>query len=148
MKKYTMKTKVAGLAGSLMLSAALLSGFGAAAEDRPPEPPVTQSEASASEAEPGARRAKMQEFRETVKEKWNGLTDEQKQEIYALAEARMNADIQLLQKFADNGVLDADKVSARIERMRERMQQLREADLCPLPIGRPGHMHENPDSHS
>ena len=67
MKKYTMKTKMAGLAGSLMLSVALLSGFGAAAEDRPPEPPVTQSEASASEAEPGARRAKMQEFRETVK---------------------------------------------------------------------------------
>lgn len=148
MGKNSLKIKMAGLAGSLMLTAVLFSGFGVAAEKNIPEPPVSQGAPASSEEEPGARLARMREFREAIQEKWNALSDEQKQELYKLAEARMNADIQLLQGLADDGILEADKVAERTGQMREHMQQLRDSGLCPFPMGRPRHIHENPDSHS
>ena len=49
---------------------------------------------------------------------------------------------------ADDGILEADKVAERTGQMREHMQQLRDSGLCPFPMGRPRHIHENPDSHS
>ncbi len=124
---------MAGLAGSLMLTAVLFSGFGVAAEKNIPEPPVSQGlpPLRKKNQEPGWPGCG--EFREAIQEKWNALSDEQKQELYKLAEARMNADIQLLQGLADDGILEADKVAERTGQMREHMQQLRDSGLCPFP---------------
>ena len=148
MKKSNLKTKLAGLIGSLMLGALLFTGFGTAAAEPPPEPAASQSEPAPPDLNRDEKRAKMREFREQVREKWNALSDEQKQEIYELAETRMNADIGLMQKLAEAGILDGDHVGERIGRMQERMKQIREAGECPLPMGHSRHAHENPDSHS
>ena len=83
MGKNSLKIKMAGLAGSLMLTAVLFSGFGVAAEKNIPEPPVSQGAPASSEEEPGARLARMREFREAIQEKWNALSDEQKQPYIA-----------------------------------------------------------------
>ena len=148
MKNWNLKTKLAGLIGSLMLGTLLFTGFGAAAAEPPPEPAASQSEPAAPDQSLEDKRAKMREFREQVREKWNALSDAQKQEIYDLAETRMNADIGWLQKLADTGILDSGMVSERIGRMQERMKQLRDSGECPLSMGHPRHAHENPDSHS
>ena len=147
MKKFHLKSKLAGLAGTLILSALLFTGIGAAAAEPAAEPPVSQSEPAAPDPNRDEKRAKIREFREQVQEKWDTLSEAQKQEIYDLAEARMNADIGLMQKLAEAGFLDGDHVSERIDRMQERMKQLREAGECPLSMGH-RHACENPDSHS
>ena len=142
------KTKIAAMIGSLMMSAMLFTGFGATAEDVSTEPPASQSETSVPEQGWNERQIKLRELREKAIEKWNSLDEEQKQKLYDLAEARMNAEIQWLRELANTGIFHADQVDIRIERMQEQMKQMRETGVCPFLMGRPGHAHENPDSHS
>lgn len=148
MKTNHAKTKIAAVAGSMMMTAMLFTGFGTAAEQVAPEPQASQSGSSVPEQGPNERQMKMQEFQEKAMEKWNSLNEEQKLKLYDLAESRMNADIQWLRELANTGMLDAERVEARIERMQEHMKQMRESGICPFFMGRPGHAHENPDSHS
>ena len=67
MKKSNLKTKLAGLIGSLMLGTLLFTGFGAAAAEPPPEPAASQSEPAAPDQSLEDKRAKMREFREQVR---------------------------------------------------------------------------------
>lgn len=59
---------------------------------------------------PNCDREKNPEYYKAIMDKWNKLTDAQKQEIYKIMESRNQADAQLLDKMAELGVMDADAV--------------------------------------
>lgn len=65
-------------------------------------------------------------------EKWKTLTDKQKAEVYALVEDEMKAEMKLMDKLVELGVMEKNDVAALKNRMQERLNQLKESGEFPF----------------
>lgn len=74
-------------------------------------------------------------FDETMKkanEKWNALSSSQKEQVYALVENEMNAEMQLFDKMAELGVMEQNDVAMIKNRMQDRLNQLKASGEFPF----------------
>lgn len=88
---------------------------------------VTPSEKNQKE-----KKAAFEEAMKNANEKWDALTDKQKSEIYILLENDMNAEIELMDKLVEFGIIkkeDADKFKIH---MMQRMKKIKESGEFPL----------------
>lgn len=63
---------------------------------------------------------------------WTDLTDEQKAEIYALVEDQGDIQSQIIDKYLEWGLVDADTATTMKEQMADRNTQLREDGTMPM----------------
>lgn len=65
-------------------------------------------------------------------EKWNALSDSQKEQVYSLVENEMKAEMQLFDKMAELGVMEKNDVAAIKNHMQDRLNQLRASGEFPF----------------
>jgi hypothetical protein len=65
-------------------------------------------------------------------EKWKTLTDKQKAEVYSLVEDEMKAEMKLLDKLVEHGVMQQKDVTALKNRMQDRFNQLKTSGDFPF----------------
>lgn len=85
-----------------------------------------KAEMEARMAEMETRMAEMEAARAARDETWNALTDEQKEELYALYDAKIDAEIAIVQKQLSLGLLSEDEAAAQIARLEENKAAFRE----------------------
>ncbi len=74
-------------------------------------------------------------FDETMKdasEKWNSLNDRQKAEVYSLLEKEIKAEVKLMDKLVDLGIMNKEDASMLKARMQERFNELKKNGEFPL----------------
>lgn len=65
-------------------------------------------------------------------EQWNTLTNEQKQEVYALLDSEMEIEIQLMDKLVELGVLEKEDVDMLKSHMINKLKRIKESGEFPL----------------
>lgn len=65
-------------------------------------------------------------------EKWSALTQEQKEEIYALMDSRAAADAALIDKLAELGVIDQADADRIKQHMQEGLAEIKESGDFPM----------------
>jgi hypothetical protein len=69
---------------------------------------------------------------EAAKEKWKSLTDSQKAEVYALMDDKADADIKIMEKYHELGIID-DGVLARFkDKMKDKIATIKDSGEFPL----------------
>lgn len=71
-------------------------------------------------------------------EKWEGLTDAQKEEIYALKDQAADFNGKIIDKYLEWGVIDEEAAVQMKERLSERKLQMRESGKMPMLHGKGG----------
>lgn len=78
------------------------------------------------------RKAEFEEKMKTAKEKWNQLTQKQKDEIYTLVEDKMKVESNLMDKLVEFGVIEKTD-AANIQKYKEKkFNQLKESGEFPI----------------
>lgn len=77
-------------------------------------------------------RSAFDEAMKKANEKWNALSSSQKDDVYALVENEMNAEIQLFDKLAELGVMEKNDVAVIKNHMQERLNQLKASGDFPF----------------
>jgi hypothetical protein len=90
-------------------------------------------------AEMETRRAAMEAQRAAREEAWNNLTDAQKEELYVLQDAAIDAEIAVIDKQAALGLLTAEDATAMKESLEAKKAAIRESDSMPFMGGGRGH---------
>lgn len=78
------------------------------------------------------KKAAFEEAMKKATEKWNTLTASQKADVYALIENEMKAEIKLMDKFVELGIISKEDATALKARMMERFSKLKESGEFPL----------------
>ena len=78
------------------------------------------------------QRAEFETRRKAWDDKWATLTNEQKNEIYALKDQIMDLQGKVADKYAEFGVISAEELAAQKERMTTRKSQMREKGEMPM----------------
>lgn len=78
------------------------------------------------------KRAAFEEAIKKANEKWNTLTKEQKSEIYGLIENEMKAEMKLIDKFVEFGVMQKTDADSFKIHMMEKLNRLKESGEFPL----------------
>lgn len=86
-------------------------------------------------AEFEAKRAEMEAKMTAQKEKWEGLTDEQKSEIYSLKDQIADLEGKVVDKYAEFGIYNAEDVTAQKESISENKAKMRESGEMPMMRG-------------
>lgn len=122
------KTKLCSFAIACMLGCASLSPIYAyAAETNTGS--VTLSENNQGQQD---KRAAFDEAMKKATETWNALSEKQKAEVYALIENEMKAEIKLMDKFVELGLINKEDSLAYKARMMERFKKLKDSGEFPL----------------
>ncbi len=98
--------------------------------DRPERGNLTDEQ----KAEMDARREQMI----AMNEKWNNLSESQKNEIYNLKDAQSKIDEQILDKYVSWGLMDKDTAADIRTQITERNTQMRENGMMPMAGGKGG----------
>ena len=132
-----LKSKLFGLAIASMVGWLYMSPIDAQASETNSES-VTLSESSKDQ-----RDTKPPQYEDSLQkaiDKWSTLTNRQKAEVYALLEKEMKAEIKLVNKLVDLGVLDESDANAITTRMQDKLAELKKSGEFPL--SRPRHNHD------
>ena len=73
-----------------------------------------------------AKRGEMKERMQFQKDKWKGLTDEQKEELYSLQDKSADAQIAIIDKYLELGVIDEETAQSMKDRLTEGKTFMRE----------------------
>jgi Zn-dependent M16 (insulinase) family peptidase len=68
-----------------------------------------------------------------LQKKWSALTDEQKEEIYALKEKAADIQAQIIDKYQKWGIIDKSTADDMKEKITERKNKMRKSDKIPMP---------------
>ena len=121
-----MKKWIAGLTGAVLIS---LCGTGLLL-------PAAAAPEAAESGEIGVnremRRQDWMEKQKAAGEKWSALTQEQKEEIYALMDSRAAADAALIDKLAELGVIDQADADRIKQHMQEGLAEIKESGDFPM----------------
>lgn len=128
MKISLMKKTVLALAGVMVIGSA---GLAASAQESTPEKDISIQSEEREQVHEKARRSM---------EKWNALTDEQKAEFYSLAEQRIQADRDWLNKLVELGLMDQD-MADNMQQHRQELFEKQKADGAFPFMGSP-HRHQ------
>lgn len=139
-----MKKALCGTCAAALIAAAGLGGAAVSAEEAEAGEQVQTiaesqdvSQKQLSEEEKAKREA-MKEALKTAKEKWAALTDEQKQQIYALWDQSAALNSQMIDKYVELGVLDEKTAAALKEQLTEIQNKVKEKGKMPM-LGKGGH---------
>lgn len=77
-------------------------------------------------------RASFDEIMKNANDKWNRLSNEQKEEIYALVEKELRVEMELLDKMVDLGVMENNDVALIKNNMQMRLDNLRTSGQFPF----------------
>lgn len=122
------KTKLFGLSIALMIGCLGISPVNVLAAETNSES-VTLSE---KEKEPKDKKAAFDDSMKKASEKWNSLTDQQKNEVYTLIEDEMKAEIKLMDKLVELGLLKKEDATLLKSRMQERFTELKKNGEFPF----------------
>jgi len=78
------------------------------------------------------KRAAFEEAIKKANEKWNTLSVKQKGEVYALLEDEMKAEMKLMNKLVELGVIEKDDASFIKARMQEKLDEIKKNGEFPL----------------
>ena len=78
-----------------------------------------------------SKRAEMESRMKLQLDKWGDLTDEQKAELYSLQDKSVDAQIAIIDKYLELGVIDEEKAQAMKDRLLEGNDFMRENDFMP-----------------
>jgi hypothetical protein len=123
-----LKAKLGSMAIACMLGCVSLSPVYAFAAETNTES-ITLSENNQSQQE---KRAAFDDAMKKATEKWNSLSESQKAEVYSLIENEMKAEIKLMDKFAELGMIGKDDATALKARMMDRFSKMKSSGDFPL----------------
>ncbi len=123
-----LKTKLGSFALACMLGCASISPVYAFAAETKTES-VTLSENDQNQKD---RRAAFEEAMKKATVQWNSLSEKQKGEVYALIENEMKAEIQLIDKLAELGIVSKDDATAYKARLMDRFSRMKKSGEFPL----------------
>jgi hypothetical protein len=81
-------------------------------------------------AEMETKKAEMDAKRKAVREKWDSLSEEQKNELYALQDKIGGAQIEIIDKQLELGLIDEETAKIQKEQIAERQTKIRENGGC------------------
>lgn len=84
----------------------------------------------------GNRGAKDNAATDTMKAKWDALTDAQKAEIYSLYDEKTAIDSKIIDKYLEFGVIDADTATTMKQNFETKKSEMRTNGRMPMPGGR------------
>lgn len=122
------KAKLFSFAIASMLGIASMSPISTFAAETNMES-VTLSDTSNNHKE---LKAAFEKKMQKANEKWNSLTDKQKNEIYALLESEMQVEINLLDKLVEFGVMEEADATMLKTYMMDKYTKLKESGEFPL----------------
>ncbi|MBH1940270.1 30S ribosomal protein S20 [Mobilitalea sibirica] len=123
------KTKLCGFALTGLIGFIGLSPITAYAGDMSTKS-ITLSEKDQNNQD---KKTAMKEKVQKAREKWNTLTDKQKDEVYLLMEKEMQSKLNLMDKLVKLGVMDKDEVDRLKVRMTEKFNHMKESGEFPFP---------------
>lgn len=123
-----LRAKLGCLAITCMLGCVSLSPVYAFAAETNAES-ITLSENKQTQKD---KKAAFEEAMKKATEKWNALTAEQKAEVYSLIENEMKAEIKLMDKFVELGIISKEDGTAFKAHMMERFSKMKESGNFPL----------------
>lgn len=129
-----LKAKIGSLAIACMLLCQSIGPVSALAAETNTES-ITLSENTQNQQD---KKAAFDDAMKKATEKWNSLSASQKAEVYSLIENEMKAEIKLMDKFAELGIISKDDVNALKARMMDRFSKMKSGGEFPLskPKGR------------
>lgn len=92
----------------------------------------TESETQSETGKDTKQKAAFDEKMNTAVEKWNTLSEAQKDEIYNLLGNKTEAEIQAMQKLAEYGVLTKSDVEIFSSRMNNQLEKIKDSGDFPL----------------
>jgi hypothetical protein len=90
-------------------------------------------------AEMETQRAEIEAERAAQQETWAALTDAQKEELYALHDATLDAQIAVIDKQLSLGLLTEENAAQMKESLEAQKTAIRESGVMPFPGGKGGH---------
>lgn len=124
------KAKLGGLALACLLGCASLSPVYTFAAETNTES-ITLSENTQGQD----KKAAFDDAMKQATDKWNSLSASQKAEVYSLIENEIKAQIRLMDKFVELGIINKDDATALKARMMDRFKKMK--DSGEFPLGRP-----------
>ncbi len=94
----------------------------------PLPPQLTDEQRAEFQAQMEARRAQF----DAMQNKWSALTDAQKEEIYAMKDKAMDIDAQIIDKYLEWGVIDADTAAEMKSNLETRKSDMRTNGRMPM----------------
>lgn len=91
-----------------------------------------KTEIEARKAEMAAKMAEMEANRAASQEKWNSLTDEQKEEIYSLHDKSIDSNIQIIDKYLEYGLITQGEAAVMKENLENCKARMREDGNMPF----------------
>lgn len=82
------------------------------------------------------KKAEFEKKMKAAREKWNALTQEQKNEIYAMLENEMNEENRILDKLVELGVFEQSDIGSLKEFRLDRYNRMKESGEFPFARGR------------
>lgn len=123
-----LKAKLGSFAIACMIGCASLSPVYAFAAETKTES-VTLSKDNQNQRD---KKAAFEEAMKKATDQWNSLSDKQKNEVYTLIENEMKAEIQLIDKFAELGIVSKNDATAYKARLMERFSSMKQSGEFPL----------------
>ena len=123
-----LKSKLCGFAIASMIGCVSISPMTVLAAETNSES-VTLSENNKNQKD---NKSAFEEIMKDANEKWNSLTNKQKAEVYSLLENEMKAEIKLMDKLVDLGVMKKEDVANFKTHMQERLDELKKTGEFPL----------------
>jgi catalase len=123
-----LRAKIGSLAIACMLGCVSLSPVYAFAAETNTES-TTLSENTEKQKD---KKAAFDEAMKQATEKWNSLSASQKAEVYSLIENEMKAEIKLMDKFVEFGIISKDDATAFTARLMERFSKMKDSGEFPL----------------
>lgn len=133
-----MKKVLCGVCASLILASAGLTGAAASAQSNDAGGQIMSDQETGSKNgrpltdEEKVKQEKIREALKTAREKWAGLTDEQKQQVYGLWDQSMSLNTQVIDKYVELGILDQDTASVLKEQLTDIQSKIRDNGKMPL----------------
>lgn len=122
------KAKLFGFAIACILGLGSLSPITARAADMQTE----SAAASERDKNQKSNRTSFDEVMRKANEKWNALSDSQKEQVYTLLENEMKAEMQLFDKLAELGVMESNDVAAIKSHLQDRLNQIKASGEFPF----------------
>ena len=123
-----LKSKLCGLAIAFTIGCLSYSPMAVLAADTNSES-ITLSENSQNQQN---ERASFDDMLKEASEKWDTLTDKQKAQVYSLLEKEMKAEIKMMDKLADLGVIKKEDAALLKTLMEEKLAEIRKNGEFPL----------------
>ncbi len=123
-----LKAKLCSLAIACLIGCTSMSPISVLASETNSES-VTLSEKNKDQKD---KKSAFDDALKKASDKWDSLTEKQKAEVYALLENEMKAEIKLMDKLVELGVIEKEDANSIKVRMQDKLNELKKSGGFPL----------------